>query len=80
MERSDIEAKIMEIIHREKTIDPAAIDRSTALADVGIDSLDALNILFGVEEEFDISVPDDRARTIRTLDDMVTAVELSLPS
>ncbi len=77
MQRSEIEARIVEIIHREKTVDPDLLKPQTALADLGIDSLDALNILFGIEESFGISIPDEKARAIRTLDDMVGAVEAS---
>jgi len=77
MQRSEIEARIVEIIHREKTVDPDMLKPHAALADLGIDSLDALNILFGIEESFGISIPDDKARAIRTLDDMVGAVEAS---
>ena len=36
------------------------------LADLGIDSLDALNIIFEVEEAFGITVPDETARSMRT--------------
>ena len=48
----------------------------TPLADAGIDSLDALTILFAIEEQFHISIPDDKARAIQTLGDMVDVVEL----
>lgn len=74
MERAEIEEKILSIIRREKEI-PAEISRDTPLSEAGIDSLDSLNILFGIEETFGISVPDEQARSIRTLEDMVATVE-----
>ncbi len=42
--------------------------------ELGIDSLDGINILFAVENEFDINVPDDAAKEIRTVSEMVEGV------
>jgi len=52
----------------------------TALADAGIDSLDALTILFAIEETFKISVPEDRARSMKTFGDMIEAVVALVPA
>jgi len=46
-----------------------------ALADAGIDSLDSLTILFAIEEQFRISIPDDRARAMKTFGDLVDIVQ-----
>lgn len=80
MKRSEIEQKVAAIIHDQKTIPEGALEPGTPLASLGIDSLDALSILFAVEETFSISVPDDRARQIRTMEDMVVAIEELLPA
>lgn len=80
MDRAEIERKLLAIIHVQKTLPPDAIAPDTVLSDVGIDSLDALSILFAVEEQFGVSIPDARARSIRTLDDMVAAVQELLPA
>ena len=55
-------------------MDEGSMTRESALADAGIDSLDALTILFAVEEEFDIHIPDQDARAMKTFGDMVDAV------
>jgi acyl carrier protein len=75
MTRAEIEAKVLDIIRKEKPIDEASMTRESALADAGIDSLDALTILFAVEEAFDIHIPDQDARSIKTFGDMVDAVQ-----
>jgi acyl carrier protein len=80
MDRAEIERKLLAIIHEQKTLPPDAIAPDTVLSDIGIDSLDALSILFAVEEQFGVSIPDDKARSIRTLDDMVAAVRELLPA
>ena len=39
--------------------------------ELGIDSMDGVNIIFALENEFDINVPDDEVKNIRTIRDMV---------
>jgi acyl carrier protein len=81
MTRSEIEQKLAAIVRKEKPDLPDdKLTAETALADAGIDSLDALTILFAIEEEFKITIPDDRARAMKTFGDMVTAVESTVPS
>ena len=43
--------------------------------ELGVDSLSAIEILFEVEEEFEIDIPGDGARSIRTVRDVVEGVE-----
>ena len=79
MTRDQIQQKLIEIVRREKNLPDDLLHDDTLLADAGIDSLDSLTILFGVEEEFHISVPDDRARAMQTFGDMVDLVQDLLP-
>ena len=80
MTRAEIEAKLITIVRNEKDVPDDKLSLETPLADAGIDSLDALTILFAIEEEFHISIPDDKARAIKTLGDMVNVVEELLPN
>ena len=80
MTRAEIERKLLDIVKNEKDIPDDKLSPDTALADAGIDSLDALSILFAIEEQFHISIPDDKARSIKTFGDMVTTVEELLPA
>jgi acyl carrier protein len=80
MTRGEVEAKLIEIVRKEKPIPDEHLTPETNLAEAGIDSLDALTILFGIEEEFKISIPDDRARAIKTFGDMIDVVESLLPA
>ena len=75
MTRDEIQRQLIDIIRKEKDIPDEKLSLETPLADAGIDSLDALTILFAIEEQFHISIPDDKARGMRTLGDMVTVVE-----
>jgi acyl carrier protein len=79
MTRDEITEKLLEIVRHEKTLPDDKLALDTPLAEAGIDSLDSLSILFAIEETFHISIPDDKARAIKTLGDMVTTVEGLLP-
>ncbi len=78
MTRAEIEQKLLDIVRQEKDLPDGKLSAETILADAGIDSLDALSILFVIEEQFGISIPDARARAIRTFGDMVDVVEEQL--
>jgi acyl carrier protein len=43
-------------------------------AQVGIDSMDAVEILFALENEFDVSIPDDEVREVRNVRQMCEGV------
>lgn len=80
MDRSEIEHTLLGLVQKEKNVDPQRLTLETALADAGFDSLDSLSILFAIEETFHISIPDESARSIRTIGDMVDVVEKLLPA
>lgn len=42
--------------------------------ELGIDSLDGINILFALENEFGIQIPDDAARNVKNLGEMAEGV------
>jgi acyl carrier protein len=72
--RDEIERRLIDIVRKEKNIDEAQLKPEMLLEEAGIDSLDSLTILFAIEEEFGISVPDDRARALKTVGDMMDVV------
>jgi len=74
MTRAEVERKLIEIVRKEKQIPEDQLKPEATLAEAGIDSLDALTILFAIEEDFKISIPDDRARGMKTFGDMTNAV------
>ena len=79
MSREEIERELVAIVRQEKNVPEELLRPETPLADAGIDSLDSLTILFAIEERFTISIPDDRARAMKTFGDMIDIVESLLP-
>lgn len=47
----------------------------STFADLGVDSLDAIEVLFEVEEEFDLSIPNEALRGMTCVRDVVNGVE-----
>lgn len=73
--RGEIEEKLIAIVRQEKNVADELLKPETPLAEAGIDSLDSLTILFGIEEQFHISIPDDEARAVRTFGDLADIIE-----
>nr|WP_330370739.1 acyl carrier protein [Johnsonella ignava] len=51
---------------------------STFIDDLGADSLDIFQIIMGIEEEFDIEIPQDEAEKISTVKDAVDKIKESV--
>lgn len=68
--------KLQEIIavQLEMDADDIAYD-SNILDDLGADSLDVVDLIMSIEDEFGIEVPDEALENIRTVEDMVKFIE-----
>jgi acyl carrier protein len=77
----DVGAKIREIIAVELRIDEAQVKGSARLrADLGMDSVSALNILFAAEEEFGIEgIEVAEIATVKTVADVESLVRRYVP-
>jgi len=54
---------------------PGAINAETRFSDLGADSLDTVEMVMELEEEFDVSIPDDVAERIQTVGDAVRYIQ-----
>lgn len=66
--------KVIEIIAREQHLDPGKVTLDSTFAELGIDSLDGVNILFALEEEFKLDIPDTVAQNMRSVRQVVDAL------
>jgi acyl carrier protein len=48
---------------------------TSTFEELGIDSLDGINILFALENEFDINIPDESARLVRDIQQLAEGVQ-----
>lgn len=67
--------RVLKVIAASKRIPLETVTIDSDFQQLGIDSMDAVEILFALENEFDISIPDDEVRTVRSVRDMCTGVE-----
>ncbi len=49
--------------------------RASFIDDLGADSLDIVELVMAMEEEFDIEIPDDDAEKIQTIEDVISYVK-----
>ena len=54
---SDTDQRVIAILAAQALHDPAGLTRRTSIESLGIDSMGLAEILFAIEEEFDIAVP-----------------------
>jgi acyl carrier protein len=72
---SDLTARVIAEIASVKRISTENITVDSTFDELAIDSLDATNLLFSLEEEFGVSIPDAEARQIRNVRGAVEQVE-----
>jgi acyl carrier protein len=65
---------IAELLSEKYDVDPEAISPDAELTELGLDSLTVVEMLFDVEDEFEIEVPEERAN-FKTLAEAVALVE-----
>ena len=68
--------KVQEKISEQLSIDPEEITmESSFIDDLGADSLDIVELLMALEEEFDIEIPDEEAEKLVTVGDAVDYIK-----
>lgn len=68
--------KIKSIISDELNIDQSKITKEANIReDLGADSLDAVEVIMALEDEFGITIDDDTAQNFKTVGDLVDYVE-----
>ena len=67
-------AFLADVLSEKYDVDPDAISPEATLTELGLDSLTIVELLFDVEDEFGIEVPEERA-TLETLAEAAALVE-----
>jgi acyl carrier protein len=69
-----LEQKVIELIAQKKRIAPETITLDSTFLELGIDSLDGMDLLFNFEESFKLSIPDDVAQQMKSVRQVVDAL------
>jgi acyl carrier protein len=67
--------RVRKVIAASKRIPEDKVTVDSTFEELGIDSMDAVEILFALENEFDISIPDEEVKSVRNVRQMVEGVE-----
>lgn len=69
---SAIEKRVKEIVAEQLGVDEAQVtNEASFMDDLGADSLDTVELVMALEEEFDIEISDESAEKIQTVQDAV---------
>jgi acyl carrier protein len=77
---SDVAGDVIAIITKRKRVEKPMVETSDRLEDLGFESLDAVELIFDLEEKFDIQIPynanaNNPQDTFETVGDVVSAVQ-----
>ncbi len=71
--------KLKKVIAEVLSVDPDEITMETTFTDdLGADSLDLFQIIMGLEEEFDVEIPPEKAESITTVEEAVELIKSEL--
>ena len=69
-----IQQRVLRVIATTKRIPLENVRPESTFEELGVDSLDRLNILFDLESEFDVEINDEDAKKVSNIDEMVAGI------
>jgi acyl carrier protein len=74
----DVFGKVRALISEQLDIDEEQITLETTFEDIDADSLDVVELVMALEEEFDLEIADEEVENIQTVGDVVGYIEKHL--
>ena len=74
MSHDELTARVLSVIAATQHLAPEKVTPESTFAELGIDSLDGINILFALESEFNVNIPDDAANSLRSVRDAIDGI------
>jgi len=73
---ASVEERVIDIVAEQLGVDKEKVTRETSFVnDLGADSLDTVELVMELEEEFDITIPDDAAEKIQTVGQAIDYID-----
>ena len=77
--RDEITAAVKEIFQTTLKVDPDRLEDAAHLRDdLKLDSLDMIEVVYEVEDRFDVQIPEDKIKEITTLGEIVDGLSAAL--
>ena len=73
-ENDDLTRKVLRIVAETQRKEIGLVRIDSSFEELGIDSMDGVNIVFALENEFDVNVPDEEVKNIHSVRDMVEGI------
>ena len=75
----EIEEKVIQIVTEQMSVDKTEISRETSFVnDLNADSLDTVELVMELEDEFDLTIPDDEAEKLKTVGQAIEYIQAHL--
>jgi acyl carrier protein len=68
------EEKIFEIIADISGLEPYEMTKDSTMEDLGLDSLDGIEVVMAIEKEFTINIPDTTVQNFKKIEDLINYV------
>ena len=75
---SAVRARVIAVVSRAGMVPPEALESGQTLPQLGIGSLEQIEAVLAIEDEFQIEVSDTGLRQVKTIQDLVELVEATL--
>jgi acyl carrier protein len=72
--------KVVDVIASTQKLEPGQVTIDSTFEELQIDSLDGLNIVFALENEFELDIPDDQAKDLKTVREAAERIHAILES
>ena len=73
---TEIEDKVFQIVSEQMSVDKAELTRETSFVnDLNADSLDTVELVMELEDEFDLNIPDEAAEKLKTVGEAVDYIQ-----
>src|SRR5580700_4531416 len=70
----DLKARVIKVIAKTQRIPLETVSIDSTFEELKIDSLDGINLIFALESEFNVDIPDDNARAIKSVRQMAEGI------
>ena len=76
---AEIEEKVIQIVSEQMSVDKGEVSRDTSFVnDLNADSLDTVELVMELEDEFDMTIPDEEAEKLKTVGEAIDYIQSHL--
>ena len=78
LSREALEQQVIAIIRKKKKLGDGIVGPDSTFAELGIDSLDGMDLLFEFEDTYNLSIPDETAQQMRSVRQVVDSLRAAI--